>query len=82
MLFYVLEKILTKLARPIHPEDSQFLEELLPCLESEIRIKNLPVSCSTNAIGLLLKLEKVMKRNLQIHHIVTVVEPFSLLFFF
>lgn len=72
MLFYVLEKILSKLSRPIHPEDAQFLEELLPCLECEVRIKNLPVSCSSNAIGLLLKLEKILDRNLQIHHIVAV----------
>lgn len=72
MLFYALEKILAKIARPAIPADLQFLEELLNNLESEIRLKNLPVNCSSNAIGLLLKLGKTMKKDLQIHHIVTV----------
>lgn len=74
MLFYIIEKILAKLSRPFHPVDVEFLEELLPCLESEVRCKNLPVSCSSNAIALLLKLEKIINRNLPVHHIVTVSE--------
>lgn len=77
MLFYALEKILVKLSKPLHPQDAQFLEELVLTLESEVRAKNLPVSCSSNAISLLLKLEKIAKRNLQLHHIVTVNKKFA-----
>lgn len=72
MLFYALENILKKLSVPMDARDAQFLEEFLPILEYEVRIKNLPVSCSSNAISLMLKLEKLMHRDLQIHHIVTV----------
>lgn len=72
LLFYILEKILGKLSVPYKREDSQFIEELSFCLENELQNRNIPISCSSNAIALFLKLEKSVKRNQSLHFLVNV----------